>query len=109
MSTVAQQLWPVPELSEGRCGVAGSPSLRVLEGLVRDVTQAEDLVLVTTVPGGGALAAAAIDRAQIAPIVGTVAGEATVVARTRSPLSAQVVARYLRSVARGAATEGRLG
>ncbi|WP_341359960.1 hypothetical protein V5H98_01460 [Georgenia sp. M64] len=105
MSALVGHAGPAPEMRAGWAG-PGQSSLRVLERLVRKVTQSDDLVVIETVPGGGPLAAAAIDRARIAPIVGTVARDDTVVASARSALSARVVARYLRSVASGAATEG---
>ncbi|MCK6211423.1 hypothetical protein KZX45_12800 [Georgenia sp. EYE_87] len=79
---------------------AGEPPLgRVLHGLVRDVVAADDLVLLTTAPGGAPTVAAAIERARIAPILATVAGDATVLTRTRSTIAAGVVARYLAAVA----------
>lgn len=105
MSALIGHAGPAPEARSAWAGT-DQPSVGVLERLVRGVTQSDDLVVIETVPGGGPLTAAAIDRARIAPIVGTVAGEDTVVARARSALSARVVARYLRSVASGATTEG---
>jgi arginine repressor len=79
---------------------AGEPPLgRVLHGLVRHVVTADDLVVLTTAPGGAPTVAAAIERARIAPILATVAGDATVLTRTRSTIAAGVVARYLTAVA----------
>lgn len=79
---------------------AGEPPLgRVLHGLVRQVTAADDLVVLTTAPGGAPTVAAAIERARIAPILATVAGDATVLTKTRSTIAAGVVARYLTAVA----------
>ncbi|GAA4288317.1 hypothetical protein [Georgenia daeguensis] len=79
---------------------AGEPPLgRVLHGLVRRIVTAEDLVVLTTAPGGAPAVAAAIERARIAPILATVAGNATVLTRTRSTIAAGVVARYLTAVA----------
>lgn len=72
---------------------------RVLHGLVRHVDAADDLVVLATAPGGAPTVAAAIERARIAPILATVAGDATVLARTRSAIAAKVVARYLTAVA----------
>jgi arginine repressor len=72
---------------------------RVLHGLVRDVTAAGVLVVLATEPGGAPTVAAAIERARIAPILATVAGDATVLTKTRSAIAARVVARYLTAVA----------
>lgn len=88
-----------PAASEGVAG--GVEQLAwALDEFVHTVREVGNLVVLRTVPGGARVVAAAIDRARIAPIVGTVAGNDTVLATTRSAFAGGVMARYLRAVAR---------
>ncbi|KAE8763252.1 hypothetical protein [Georgenia thermotolerans] len=79
---------------------APEPLAWALEELVVSVREAENLVVLRTVPGGASMLAEAIDRARVAPIVGTVAGNDTVLAITRSAIAGGVIARYFRAIAR---------
>ncbi|MHB1063175.1 MAG: arginine repressor [Georgenia sp.] len=76
-----------------------APLARALGTLVLTVREAGNMVLLRTVPGGAPMVSAAIDRACIAPIVSTVAGNDTVLAVTRSVFAGGVMARYLRALA----------
>jgi transcriptional regulator of arginine metabolism len=69
---------------------------RVLREFVVGVEPAGSLVVLRTAPGAAAAAALALDRAGLPEIVGTVAGDDTIFAATRSAAEARRVADWLR-------------
>jgi transcriptional regulator of arginine metabolism len=69
---------------------------RLAAELVVSVDASANLVVVRTPPGGAHLLASAIDRAGLADVIGTVAGDDTVLLVTRSPKGGQRVADRLR-------------
>lgn len=62
---------------------------RMVSELVEDVSRSEQLVLVKTSAGGGQGVAAAIDAAAFDEILGSIAGDDTILVVTRSPEDAK--------------------
>ena len=67
-------------------------------------THGENLVVVRTVTGGAPMLAAAFDAASLEPVLGTVAGNDTVLLVTRTPDQAQRLVESLLTTARGTVT-----
>lgn len=72
---------------------------RLAAELVVSVEASANLVVVHTPPGGAHLLASAIDRAGISDVIGTVAGDDTVLLVTRGPKGGAEVAARLRRMA----------
>jgi transcriptional regulator of arginine metabolism len=72
---------------------------RLAAELVVSVDASANLVVVRTPPGGAHLLASAIDRAGLADVLGTVAGDDTVLLVTRDPKGGVRVADRLRDMA----------
>jgi transcriptional regulator of arginine metabolism len=72
---------------------------RLAAELVVSVDASANLVVVHTPPGGAHLLASAIDRAGITDVLGTVAGDDTVLLVTRDPKGGADVAARLRRMA----------
>lgn len=70
--------------------------------LLVSATQGENVVVVRTVAGGAPMLASAFDAAALAPVLGTVAGNDTVLLVTRTPEQAQRLVEALLDAARGA-------
>ncbi len=64
---------------------------RMVAELVQEVIQSEQLVLVKTTAGGGQGVAAALDAAQIDSILGSIAGDDTILIVTPGAAAAEVV------------------
>jgi transcriptional regulator of arginine metabolism len=76
---------------------------RVLGEWVADVTSSGNLVIVRTPPGCAHVVASALDRAGLADVVGTVAGDDTVLVVARERVKGAALARKLAGMAgRGA-------
>jgi transcriptional regulator of arginine metabolism len=80
------------DASEGRVS-------RLAAELVVSVEASANLVVVHTPPGGAHLLASAIDRAGLTDVLGTVAGDDTVLLVTRDPKGGVHVANRLRDMA----------
>jgi transcriptional regulator of arginine metabolism len=80
------------DASEGRVS-------RLASELVVSVEASANLVVVHTPPGGAHLLASAIDRAGLSDVLGTVAGDDTVLLVTRDPKGGVHVANRLRDMA----------
>ncbi|HTW19009.1 MAG TPA: arginine repressor [Mycobacteriales bacterium] len=80
------------DASEGRVS-------RLATELVVSVESSANLVVVRTPPGGAHLLASAIDRAGLDDVIGTVAGDDTVLLVTRDPKGGRSVAARLRDMA----------
>jgi transcriptional regulator of arginine metabolism len=79
---------------------AGEGRVSRLAGeLIVSVEASANLVVVRTPPGGAHLLASAIDRAGIRDVLGTVAGDDTVLLVTREPKGGSRVANRLRDMA----------
>jgi transcriptional regulator of arginine metabolism len=74
---------------------------RLATELVVSVEASANLVVVRTPPGGAHLLASAIDRAGLRDVLGTVAGDDTVLLVTREPKGGRRVATRLRDMAGG--------
>jgi transcriptional regulator of arginine metabolism len=72
---------------------------RLAAELIVSVESSANLVVVHTPPGGAHLLASAIDRAGLIDVIGTVAGDDTVLMVTRDPKGGSRVAHRLRSMA----------
>jgi transcriptional regulator of arginine metabolism len=68
---------------------------RAVERYLTQVDQVRDLVVLKTGPGQAAMLALAIDRARLTEVVGTVAGDDTILAICRNSRSAASLARQL--------------
>jgi transcriptional regulator of arginine metabolism len=66
----------VYELADGAAAAAGG--LSALRGLVADIATNDSLVVIRTPPGSAPVVARAIDLAQIAEVLGTIAGDDTI-------------------------------
>jgi transcriptional regulator of arginine metabolism len=80
------------DASEGRVS-------RLAAELVISVDASANLVVVRTPPGGAHLLASAIDRSGLTDVLGTVAGDDTVLIVTREPKGGRRVADRLRDMA----------
>jgi transcriptional regulator of arginine metabolism len=72
---------------------------RLAAELIVAVDASANLVVVRTPPGGAHLLASAIDRAGLTEVIGTVAGDDTVLLVTRDPKGGAAVAGKLRRMA----------
>jgi transcriptional regulator of arginine metabolism len=80
------------DASEGRVS-------RLAAELVLSVEASANLVVVRTPPGGAHLLASAVDRAGLKDVLGTVAGDDTILLVTRDPKGGRRVADRLRDMA----------
>ena len=78
---------------------------RVLADLLVSAEPSANLVVLRTPPGGAHFLASALDRAQLPEIIGTVAGDDTVLIVTRKPTGGAAVARQLVAMADGASRD----
>src|SRR3974390_2820566 len=74
---------PVPGMAEH--GAAVPPLTRALREFLLDIRTAENLLVLKTPPSGAQPLAAAVDAAKFSEIVGTIAGDDTVLIITPSP------------------------
>ncbi len=72
---------------------------RMLQEFAVEVEASANLVVVKTPPGGANAVARALDGAGIKDVIGTVAGDDTIIVVCREGVRAQTVARRLRSLA----------
>jgi transcriptional regulator of arginine metabolism len=72
---------------------------RMLQEFVLDVEASGNLVVVKTPPGGASAVARALDSAGAKDVIGTVAGDDTILVVCREGVKGQIVARRLRSLA----------
>jgi len=87
-------------------GVEMGRLARAAHELVVSVDHSANIVVVRTPPGGAQYLASAFDRAQYAPILGTVAGDDTVFLVTRGADGGGVVAAEILAMAEGRAPAG---
>lgn len=83
----------------GDSTVAPARLARLAEELVVSAVHSANLVVLRTPPGGAQLLASAIDHAGIESIIGTVAGDDTVLVICRDPRGGETVARSLLALA----------
>jgi transcriptional regulator of arginine metabolism len=112
-------VYALPAGSDGPGGLAGpagpgdhppSPLPRAATDLLLTAEASANLVVLRTPAGGAQLLASAIDHAAWPPILGTVAGDDTVLVITRDPAGGDKVARALLDLAErkaaGTTTQG---
>lgn len=93
-----EPLYAVPELPKDR--VAPEEHLRrVLGDWVVDVASSSNLVVVRTPPGSAHVVASALDRASLKEILGTVAGDDTIIVVAAEKTGGSVLARRLAALA----------
>jgi transcriptional regulator of arginine metabolism len=79
---------------------------RLLSELLVATDGSGNLAVLRTPPGGAHLLASALDRAGLPDVVGTVAGDDTVLAVSRDPAGGAALADRLRRISGRASTEG---
>ena len=77
---------------------------RILADLLVSAEPSANLVVLRTPPGGAHFLASALDRAQLDDVIGTVAGDDTVLVVTRRANGGAAVARHLVRLADGASS-----
>ena len=87
-------------------GVEMNRLMRAAHELVVSVDHSANIVVVRTPPGGAQYLASAFDRAQWEPVIGTVAGDDTVLLVTRGADAGGEVATEILSMAEGRAGSG---
>ena len=93
-----EPLYAVPELPKDR--VAPEEHLRrVLGDWVVDVESSSNLVVVRTPPGSAHVVASALDRASLKEILGTVAGDDTIIVVAAEKTGGSALARRLAALA----------
>ncbi len=102
-------MYAVPE---GVVGVGGRPNAaeilpesrlaRLCEELLISANPSANLVVVRTPPGAAQFFASALDQAEIEGLIGTIAGDDTVLVISADPVGGPGLARYLTGLAEGA-------
>lgn len=90
---------PVYRLPEDPAELGGGWLRRMLREFATDISASGNLALVRTPPGGAAAVARAIDGASLPEILGTVAGDDTIIIVSRSERGGAKLARSLRALA----------
>jgi transcriptional regulator of arginine metabolism len=89
-----ESVYAVPELPKDRV-VPGDHLRRVLGDWVVEVTSSVNLVVVRTPPGSAHVVASALDRAALPEILGTVAGDDTIVVIAAEEVGGRELCRTL--------------
>ena len=93
-----ETVYAIPELAHER--VAPEDALRrVLGDWLADVSSSANLVVVRTPPGSAHVVGSALDRAGLPGVLGTVAGDDTILVVTASPTGGATMARRLAALA----------
>ncbi|WP_016697591.1 arginine repressor [Actinoalloteichus spitiensis] len=97
-------VYVIPEDGSPVRGVEGGTSrlARLLGDLLVSVDSSGNLAVIRTPPGAAHFLASALDRAALHDIVGTIAGDDTVLLVAREPLSGADLARRVHALAVGA-------
>ena len=90
---------PSPAAPGSPPGPSGESLRRLLAGSVGDVKTSGNLVIVHTPPGHAGMVAAAIDRAAMDDVAGTVAGDDTILVVAREGVAGRIVEGRLRQLA----------
>lgn len=89
----------IPEEGAGSIAGAGERAAeRAIAGFVESIVASENLIVMRTPPGAAHLVAGAIDHADIAGVVGTVAGDDTLLVIADSALGGSLVAATLEDI-----------
>lgn len=99
-------VYVIPEDGSPVRGMAGGTSRlsRLLSELLVSADTSANLVVLRTPPGAAQFVASALDRAALTDVVGTIAGDDTIMVVAREPLTGAQLAERL--LALGEATEG---
>jgi transcriptional regulator of arginine metabolism len=97
-SAGGESVYAVPELPKDRL-VPGDHLRRVLGDWVVDVACSANLVVIRTPPGSAHVVASALDRASLPEIVGTVAGDDTIVVVADEGVGGATLCRQLAELA----------
>lgn len=92
-----ETVYAVPELPKDRV-VPEEQLRRVLTDWVVEIAQSANLVVLRTPPGSAHVVASALDRAAIGGVLGTVAGDDTLVVVAAERVGGEKVARRLRAL-----------
>ena len=93
-----ETVYAIPELAHER--VAPEDALRrVLGDWLADVSSSANLVVLRTPPGSAHVVGSALDRAGLPGVLGTVAGDDTILVVTSSPTGGAAVAKRLATLA----------
>jgi transcriptional regulator of arginine metabolism len=92
---------PVYRLPDDPAESNGDWLRRMLAEFVVDVSSSGNLVVVRTPPGGASAVARALDAAALPDVLGTVAGDDTILVVARAENGGSKLARTLRAMARG--------
>jgi transcriptional regulator of arginine metabolism len=84
-----------PSVSVPQAGPSGSGFSRAVTEFVTGVDRVQQMVVLRTGPGQAHAAAVAIDRAQLTEVVGTIAGDDTILVIARDPRRARGLAERL--------------
>ncbi|PRY42178.1 arginine repressor [Umezawaea tangerina] len=96
-------VYVIPEDGSPVRGVQGGTSrlARVLGELLVSVDHSANLAVLRTPPGAAQFLASAMDRAALHDIVGTIAGDDTIIVVAREPLTGADLAQRIASLAEG--------
>ena len=89
-----------PTASAQPAGVSASGFSRAVTEFVTGVDRVQQMVVLRTGPGQAHAAAVAIDRAQLTEVVGTIAGDDTILVIARDPRRARGLAERLNTLIR---------
>jgi transcriptional regulator of arginine metabolism len=95
-------VYVIPEDSSPVRAVAGGTArlARVLSELLVSADASGNLAVLRTPPGAAHFVASAVDRAALPDVVGTLAGDDTILVVAREPVTGQQLAEQLRALAR---------
>lgn len=93
-----EPVYAIPELPKDQV-MPGDQLRRVLGDWVVDVASSANIVIVRTPPGSAHVVASALDRASLPGILGTVAGDDTILVVTAEPEGGSEVAKRLADLA----------
>lgn len=96
-------VYVIPEDGSPVRGVAGGTArlTRVLSELLVSADSSGNLAVLRTPPGAAHFLASALDRAALAEVVGTLAGDDTIMVVAREPLTGQDLAGRIMALAKG--------
>ncbi len=96
-------VYVIPEDGSPVRGVAGGTArlARVLAEMLISADASANLAVLRTPPGAAHFVASALDRAALADVVGTIAGDDTILVVAREPLTGAQLAQRIRTLAKG--------
>jgi transcriptional regulator of arginine metabolism len=103
-------VYVIPEDGSPVRGVVGGTArlARVLSELVLSADSSGNLAVLRTPPGAAHFVASALDRAALTEVVGTLAGDDTILVVAREPLTGKDLARRIQALAEPASGDAQL-